>query len=136
MAEISMLSGDRDSTERARLLGFLKDLGECLGEMSETYQPAVLMANVVSHFVRDSSDQITDSTTSAPPLSNDRAIDPSLSKQPITVPTSARGTRASTLAPTDMSTSSSSYQILGPTRGVTPLFSSFQASSMGMGAFD
>jgi hypothetical protein len=130
-----MLQGDRDGTERVRLLGFLRELGECLGEMSETYQPAVLMASVVGHFIRDSGDPGIDNTT-IPSQLQDPAIDPSLSKQPITVPSSARGTRASTLAPPDLPTSSTSHQFLGPTRGVTPLFGGFQTSSMGMGAFD
>jgi hypothetical protein len=135
MAEISMLQSERDGTERGRLLGHLNDLGVCLGEMSETYQPAVLMTNVVGHFVRDSSDPSSDSHTAVLPP-HDAAIDPALSEQPTTLPISARGTRASTLAPPDFTTSSLSKQFPDSTRGMTPLFGGFQASSMGLGAFD
>lgn len=96
MAEISIL---QDGSQRERLLQCLGGLSENMKTMSETYQPAVLMTSVVSHFLRGPSSSETSTSASVPPLSsqaNDGPIDPSLSRPPIATASSARTTREST----------------------------------------
>ncbi|KAJ4351918.1 uncharacterized protein N0V89_007262 [Didymosphaeria variabile] len=103
MAEISMLQGEQESQERERLLGCLGGLSEDMKTMSETYQPAVLMASVVSHFIRGPGEVSTSTTNSLPPpTQRDRALPfgPELSKDPVPLCFSTCASResASTLA--------------------------------------
>lgn len=70
MAEISMLQGSKSVHQRGKLLDCLSELSRDMRTMSETYQPAVLMANVVGHFLRDSNDGST--TYSVPPSAQAR----------------------------------------------------------------
>ncbi|KAL1596561.1 hypothetical protein SLS60_009209 [Paraconiothyrium brasiliense] len=105
MAEISMLQGAQDSPERERLLDCLSGLSEDMKAMSETYQPAVLMASVVRHFIRGPGEVSTSTTIpSPPPTQKDRtlAIGPELSKNTIppcfSTSTSRESASASTFA--------------------------------------
>lgn len=108
MAEVSILQSETDRAKRARLLEPLRGLGECMKEMCVTYQPAVLMSSVVGHFIRDSGYGSKDDTRNPLSQAGEQPVDPSLSKRPITIPPSAYGTRASTLAPPDFPSSSHS----------------------------
>ncbi|KAF2462823.1 uncharacterized protein BDR25DRAFT_386050, partial [Lindgomyces ingoldianus] len=135
MAEVSMLQNDQDSGERSRLLEHLHDLRNAMREMSEMYQPAVLMATVVGHFIRDSGDMRQEDamnvgTQTNIPLgssSSSTTTSISTSKHPsiLTAPNSSRATRASTLAPPDSTQPSSSFASSSSqlyTRGtVTPI---------------
>ncbi|KAH7115887.1 fungal-specific transcription factor domain-containing protein [Dendryphion nanum] len=130
MAEISILqtAADHEINERARLLENLKDLKESMEDMSDMYQPATLMATVVGHFIRDSGDVASSLPPDLPTAGT--------SKQPIIIPPISQGTRASTLAPPDISiaglsslanllsfpsASASANPSAIPTRGTTPI---------------
>lgn len=131
MAEISLLQGDRVGGERARLLEYLKGLGECMKEMSETYQPAVLMGSVVAHFIRDSGDAAR-ADTGTQHTTAEQLTDPSLSKQSLTlIPSSAHATRASTLAPPELSSSFHTRGTATPTFGLQHASSSSLFDSRG-----
>ncbi|KAK7190596.1 fungal specific transcription factor domain-containing protein [Paraphaeosphaeria sporulosa] len=92
MAEISMLQNEQDSPQRERLLDCLSGLSEDMKTMSETYQPAKLMASVVGHFIRGPSESSTASSLPPPMQTIDRTlpsrIAPELSKEPAIVPQS------------------------------------------------
>lgn len=115
MAEVSMLQaedgGGEAKGERKRLLEYLVQLREAMREMSEMYQPAVLMTTVVGHFVRDSGVEETAPHTEkqGPTITNEQSVfttSRGKAKQPITIPSTTRTTRANTLAP-DLPPSSS-----------------------------
>lgn len=109
MAEVSMLQSEQDCNERKRLLGHLSGLRNTMRDMSEMYQPAVLMTTVVEHFIRDSGGDIVnkDDTINSSTQSAELSLG-STSKAPVNVPSSVNHTRASTLVPLDLSLPSSS----------------------------
>lgn len=108
MAEVSMLQKENNSAERRRLLSHLHNLRDTMKEMSEMYQPAVLMSAAVGHFIRDSGDATSrDDTHNAGTQASDFSL-ASISKLPVTVPSTAHGTRASTLVPLDPTSTSTS----------------------------
>jgi hypothetical protein len=108
MAEVSMLQaedGIEAERERKRLLEYLIQLREAMKSMSDMYQPAVLMATVVGHFVRSEGMEEelpierTGDKNEVRFIIGDRDKDRGKQKQPITVPSTTRTTRANTVAP-------------------------------------
>jgi hypothetical protein len=78
MAEISMLQGDQESLQRERLMECLTRLSEDMKTMSETYQPTVLMASVVSHFIRGPGEAPSANTAPPPAQASTPAVNPHL----------------------------------------------------------
>lgn len=111
MAEISMLQtsseeyAERDRAERARLLGHLSELRDVMQEISDMYQPAKLMANVVGCFIRDSGDNASRTSGAMNRTQTAQPATGSSEKRPIVVPSTVPGTRSNTLAPPDFGTS-------------------------------
>jgi hypothetical protein len=131
MAEVSMLQSEQDATERKRLLGYLREVRDTMHEMTEMYQPAVLMTTVVGHFIRDSGGELSskDDTANSSTQTGDLSLG-SASKMPINVPSSTNFTRASALAPPDLSFQSSSQPLTrgSVTRGTATPVWGFQNS--------
>ncbi|KAF2635232.1 hypothetical protein P280DRAFT_437412 [Massarina eburnea CBS 473.64] len=97
MAEISMLQTETGrheaQMERTRLLEYLRGLGECMMDMSETYQPAVLMASVVAHFTKGDVEEYGKDVVELQRGPHKRSM--------VAVPSSRVVTRASTLGTPD-----------------------------------
>ncbi|KAF2107078.1 fungal-specific transcription factor domain-containing protein [Lophiotrema nucula] len=125
MAEVSMLQSEQDTTERTRLLGHLEVLRDSMREMSEMYQPATMMGTVVGHFIRDSKPLSHDDNPNSATQPIDLTTEPistSSGKQPVTVPPTAVATRASSLAPPNLSSTFPSSSSLHTRGTVTPVY--------------
>ncbi|ORY18151.1 fungal-specific transcription factor domain-domain-containing protein [Clohesyomyces aquaticus] len=116
MAEISTLQGEtqteaqteKDAGERGRLLGYLDGLRGALREMSNMYQPAVLMASVIGHFIRDSGVPEKEDGAQDTGILVDASLAAERGKHllPVSAPDLARATGANTLAPFEGASSS------------------------------